>query len=531
MPSLFSNQELKPQMTDYEIKFLDAAIKGDIKMIEQMLQAGIDVNAWDDRKMPKNRTALMHAAANGHLEAVELLLKSGAKLEAKDKGAGCDWPGGNTALILAIVNKHVPVANRLLDVGANPKTKGGGTTAIRAAVEIGNFDLVKRLSELGADPEEYSTDKISAVLSSILGNHKEILEFFLNNGANANAKTPGEASLIEIAVHEGNLEICKLLFRFGSNPNVKTQSQQFTPLMMACQKENTEIVQFLLSVGAEVNVVNVRNESALDIIEKSYQDNLNESPSSAHRIAKKEITLKALEEIRSLLRKARAKRSEELKPEKAQINLQPDNHSEHLGITHFLKFMYDGQPEWSLFAVKASIDDVSEMFVQFRKAKNITINVLLKPAGEYDDLSNAIAIVKVKNNPWTIVFRSLLTVDSAELENVPVETKELSIRLKTRAITFIGEDTSGAMGFEIYKNGKLLEKAEWESGGEFFSFESTLRERPELEEVGDEFADQVFRKEGIYLPACYPKSDGGKSWLAVEKNSENVIERADLVEL
>ena len=30
--------------------------------------------------------------------------------------------------------------------------------------------------------------------------------------------------------------------------------------------------------------------------------------------------------------------------------------SEQLGVRHFLEFMYDGQPEWSLFAVKAAAD-------------------------------------------------------------------------------------------------------------------------------------------------------------------------------
>jgi len=56
---------------------------------------------------------------------------------------------------------------------------------------------------------------------------------------------------------------------------------------------------------------------------------------------------------------------------------------------------------------------------------------------------------------------------------------------------FIGEDTSGAIAYEIFEGGKSLEKAEWESGGEFSTFESTLREEPELESVDDKFADEV----------------------------------------
>jgi len=47
---------------------------------------------------------------------------------------------------------------------------------------------------------------------------------------------------------------------------------------------------------------------------------------------------------------------------------------------------------------------------------------------------------------------------------------------------------------------------------------------------GDQDAiDGFFRQEGIYPPACYPKTKGKRSWLAVEKIS--TIERADLLSL
>jgi hypothetical protein len=203
----------------------------------------------------------------------------------------------------------------------------------------------------------------------------------------------------------------------------------------------------------------------------------------------------------------------------------------HAGVSDFLKFMYDGQPEWSLVAVKAPLDDVSEELVDFRGAKTFTRDVPRKPGGEYDDVAQSVAVVQVKHSPWTIIYRSLLYVDEGLLEAVTEEAKELSARLNTRAISFIGEDTAGANRYELFEKGKLLELAEWESGGEFFRFKSTLRKRPDLEEVTDEFVDEFFKQEGVYLPACYAMSDGENSWLAHEKSAGDVIERADLIEL
>jgi hypothetical protein len=202
-----------------------------------------------------------------------------------------------------------------------------------------------------------------------------------------------------------------------------------------------------------------------------------------------------------------------------------------VGVTDFLKFMFDGQPEWSLVVVKASLDEVSEELVDFRGATTFNRDVPKKAAGEYDDVAQLVAVVQVKQSPWTIIYRSLLYVDEGLLEAVTEEAKELSARLNTRAICFVGEDTAGANRYELFEKGKLLELAEWESGGEFFRFKSTLRKRPDLEEVTDEFVDEFFRQEGIYLPACYPMSDGENSWLGYEKSAADIIDRADLIEL
>jgi len=203
----------------------------------------------------------------------------------------------------------------------------------------------------------------------------------------------------------------------------------------------------------------------------------------------------------------------------------------HLGVTHFLDFMYDGEPEWALFAIRAPLDEVSQALAEYRQAKRRVLNVPHLPSEEGDELAHLAVVLQVRDNPWTVGYRSLLWVDSVHLRAVPEEATKLSDRFHTRAVAFFAEDTSGAMAYEIVESGQSLEHAEWECGGEFSSFKSTLRQRPDLEEVGDEFADEIFTREGIYLPACYPREVGGKPWLAVEKASAKLIGRADLLEL
>src|SRR3954469_2957054 len=136
--------------------------------------------------------------------------------------------------------------------------------------------------------------------------------------------------------------------------------------------------------------------------------------------------------------------------------------AEQTGVRHFLEFLYKAQPEWSLFAVKAPAEEVSEEWVDFRGAKAVHRAVPIKPGGEYDDVANTVAIVQVKNNPWAIVYRSILYVDESHIEAVAEEAKEFSARLNTSAVSFIGEDTSGANSFGLFEKGKSVEEAEWE---------------------------------------------------------------------
>ncbi|KAF8246227.1 ankyrin, partial [Wilcoxina mikolae CBS 423.85] len=61
-----------------------------------------------------SRTALHHAAGNGHLDTVRLLLDKGADIEAKYR----DWYGtSRTALHNAAGNGHLDTVRLLLDRG------------------------------------------------------------------------------------------------------------------------------------------------------------------------------------------------------------------------------------------------------------------------------------------------------------------------------------------------------------------------------------------------------------------------------
>jgi len=89
---------------------LDAARSGKIAAVRLLLRSGgVDVNA----STPGLRsTALMRAAAEGHLSVVVELLKcKGIQTNLKDSN-------GNTALALARQHQHTDIVDALLAAGA-----------------------------------------------------------------------------------------------------------------------------------------------------------------------------------------------------------------------------------------------------------------------------------------------------------------------------------------------------------------------------------------------------------------------------
>jgi uncharacterized protein len=122
---------------------IDAAFKGDIDTVKQLLDKGVNPNSKDS----DGETALHYAALKGRTEVVMLLLKKGANPNIKDKDGG-------TPLMSAAWGGHADVAKLLLAKGANPNAKAksstGSVTALSQAKIRGNNDVVELLKKAGA---------------------------------------------------------------------------------------------------------------------------------------------------------------------------------------------------------------------------------------------------------------------------------------------------------------------------------------------------------------------------------------------
>jgi hypothetical protein len=175
-----------------------------------------------------------------------------------------------------------------------------------------------------------------------------------------------------------------------------------------------------------------------------------------------------------------------------------------LGMRDFQNLMYQGHPEYSIFAVKADIDRVMPALI--KDAKNTDWKKDIKSESKIWDVipegSNFIPIIQPKDNQWTIVY--WYVGGWTGLSDI---CAKISLELGTLAMSIGEEDTSSAIGYELFDRGKLIERAEGCPGEELF-FESQVREEPEFDNFDDDesnainqFINDRFIEEGIYIPS------------------------------
>jgi len=182
---------------DTNEEFWLAARKGDVKTVEALLAAGVDVNT----KFRYRATALSYACDRGHVDVVKALLAKGADVNVKDTFYGASpisWAvsKGHTEIVQMLLEKGATarddalmssVFSRKLDVtkvilaagGLKPETLAA---ALARATSTKNEELVELLKKAGAKPIEAKVQVPVEALKGFEGTYRGegAPEFVLN---------------------------------------------------------------------------------------------------------------------------------------------------------------------------------------------------------------------------------------------------------------------------------------------------------------------------------------------------------------
>jgi ankyrin repeat protein len=141
------------EATEEETSFLDAAMDGEVQLVKELLDKGVDVNVTYDED---GINALIQAAVGSHVEVVKVLLAAGANVDAKDAEGMTAFLAavdacGNIYGDLEVEEPYWEVMRLLAGAGADVNaTNGEGQTAMAIAESYEGQRAKKILTELGA---------------------------------------------------------------------------------------------------------------------------------------------------------------------------------------------------------------------------------------------------------------------------------------------------------------------------------------------------------------------------------------------
>ena len=212
-------------------------------------------------------TPVMWAAREGRLDAVKLLLESGANVNDEKPG------DGTTVLLLAVLNRHYELASFLLDKGADPN-KGPGYTALQQLVWTRRLNA--KFGPLNPEPTG-SFDSLALAQKMIDKGVKinfQATKSF-GDGYRNRFNRVGATAFLQ-AAKVADLPMMKLLVKNGADIKI-TNADGDTPLMVAAgvailnpnedagtEQEVMDSVKWLVEeMKQDVNAVNKNGETAV----------------------------------------------------------------------------------------------------------------------------------------------------------------------------------------------------------------------------------------------------------------------------
>ena len=298
-----------------------------VGMVELLLAKGAHVNQTVSYK-----TALMHAASEGHLDIARLLIAKGAEINAQtDEG---------TALMMAVLRGNPQLVKLLLDHGAdlNAKHRTGSTALIMSAgpsfVEMNakpqdpppapSSEVMSLLLAKGADPNDAGSYGRTALMAA---NSVTKVKLLLARGAQVNAKDEQGATALTHAVDRGDVESVEALLKGGAaGLNVQNADGE-TLLMRAVREGRTDLAKLLLASGADASLVDVLGDNVSVL---AYVKGLSEIEALSRSALPVELT----PAVRNAWLRAAVRKKDELKVKELLAAGADANHRYAIGYRH-----------------------------------------------------------------------------------------------------------------------------------------------------------------------------------------------------
>jgi len=225
----------------------------DLKLVKSCLAKGADPNKAFGLALMKNNLPICHALINGGLKPSRIMIASRSRYRY--------GPTGEYSYLGYAASKNmVEIMRALIDKGASLDGQVCGYTAIMIAAKRGKTLAVKELLA----HKGHHTDSVrwALCLAARYGRTpsvKALLEY--DDPDVFSYDSPKEKALM-IAIEKNHTNVVKALISHGADVS-KIDGNQFSPLMWASMHSDVTMVELLLGAGADPTLANSRGMTPL----------------------------------------------------------------------------------------------------------------------------------------------------------------------------------------------------------------------------------------------------------------------------
>ncbi|KAI9642854.1 hypothetical protein NHQ30_008588 [Ciborinia camelliae] len=236
---------------EFPPQIVAAAMFGLPTIISTLLESGADVEAACSKKF----TPLLIAAEMGHCSVVSVLIISKANLLAEDYLGETSLHKASRGGYTEIVKQLISVQPDLIEV---PLGQQFQKTALHVAIDRHHEEVIRVLVEAGANINVSDELKLTPLMKAVVEKLPNIMDLFLQKGADIEAQGFRGNTAISVAATSGNFEAVEKLLKAGAEVDVGKDIYSGTALVRAAtsgHRNDVYIVEELIRFGADVNVV------------------------------------------------------------------------------------------------------------------------------------------------------------------------------------------------------------------------------------------------------------------------------------
>ncbi|GEM_PF-2347773 len=224
-------------------RFLHAILHGDVEVVRQMLVTSPERIYL---RGPKMEHPADYALKQGKQAMAEFLREFERAFEKKKETLKRAVMEGNASNVEEIVS-----LDRYL---VKVSLAASGLSALHLAVERNNIALALFFIEQGANLEAKDREGAGPLHYAAALGHLEATSLLIERGADVSARDNGGVQPLHGAAMSGHVAVAQLLIEHGADLNRADEVLRWTPLYYAEYYDRREMVDFLLEKGATLSV-------------------------------------------------------------------------------------------------------------------------------------------------------------------------------------------------------------------------------------------------------------------------------------